>query len=65
MKCFVYEYVIILFFLKWHLAGDGDQRFNIISYEHISADNFYCWNPEVGGSRCDSLWAGYYVCVGV
>ncbi|KAL2822655.1 hypothetical protein BJX63DRAFT_417677 [Aspergillus granulosus] len=30
----------------------------------ISAAQFNAWNPGVG-SNCASLWAGYFVCVGV
>lgn len=50
---------------KWRYAGNGDQCSNIISYEGIRADDFYRWNPDVGGPACNQLWAGYYVCVGV
>ena len=30
----------------------------------LDRDEFYEWNPEVGGD-CTTLWLGYYVCVGI
>ncbi|KAJ3496906.1 hypothetical protein NLG97_g2306 [Lecanicillium saksenae] len=51
---------------KWHLVKDAKTTCDaIIKYEHIKADNFYKWNPKIGGKKCDGLWKGYNVCVGV
>ena len=44
-------------------AGDGCQDI-VDKYETFSLNEFYKWNPAVGTS-CQSLQAGYYVCVGV
>lgn len=44
-------------------AGDGCQDI-VDKYETFSLDEFYKWNPAVGTS-CQSLQAGYYVCVGI
>lgn len=51
---------------KWHNVKDSSTTCDaIIKYEKISADNFYRWNPKVGGKTCKGLWVGYNVCVGV
>ncbi|KAK1766314.1 hypothetical protein QBC33DRAFT_542494 [Phialemonium atrogriseum] len=49
---------------KFYLVGSGDTCSNIATAQGISLTNFYAWNPAVGNT-CASLWAGYYVCVGI
>ncbi|KAI5455804.1 hypothetical protein BGZ63DRAFT_338976, partial [Mariannaea sp. PMI_226] len=49
---------------KWHKVGETTTCAGIIDSNHISAENFYKWNPKVG-KDCKGLWKGYYVCVGV
>ncbi|MCJ1468156.1 hypothetical protein MMC07_006784 [Pseudocyphellaria aurata] len=44
-------------------AGDGCQDI-VDKYGTFSLNEFYTWNPAVGTS-CQSLQAGYYVCVGI
>ncbi|GIC89055.1 putative LysM domain protein [Aspergillus udagawae] len=49
---------------KYYFVETGDACANIASTYGITLANFYSWNPAVGTS-CQSLQAGYYVCVGV
>lgn len=42
----------------------GDGCASIAAASGVALDDFYFWNPALGAT-CDSLWAGYYVCVGV
>ncbi|KAF4340316.1 hypothetical protein FBEOM_5765 [Fusarium beomiforme] len=49
---------------KYQLVSKGGTCSAIASDSKISLADFYTWNPAVG-SKCQSLWAGYYVCVGV
>lgn len=49
---------------KFYLVVSGDSCSNIATAEGISLANFYAWNPAVG-STCATLYAGYYVCVGI
>ena len=49
---------------KFYLVVSGDQCGTIAANEGISLANFYAWNPAVGTS-CQSLYLGYYVCVGI
>ncbi|KAL1962645.1 hypothetical protein VTN77DRAFT_9279 [Rasamsonia byssochlamydoides] len=49
---------------QFYLVQSGDTCASIVSAENISLSDFYSWNPAVGSS-CQSLWLGYYVCVGV
>ncbi|KAH8692157.1 LysM domain protein [Talaromyces proteolyticus] len=49
---------------SYHLVVSGDTCYSIEQKFGISTANFQSWNPGVGSS-CSSLWAGYYVCVGV
>lgn len=44
-------------------TGDGCQDI-VNKYGTFSLNEFYKWNPAVGTS-CQSLQAGYYVCVGI
>ncbi|KAJ6084471.1 LysM domain protein [Penicillium sp. IBT 16267x] len=48
----------------YHLVGSGDSCYSIEQQYGITAAQFTAWNSGVGSS-CSSLWAGYYVCVGV
>jgi LysM repeat protein len=45
-------------------VASGDTCSAVASKAGISLSNFYKWNPKVGSS-CQSLYLGYYVCVGV
>ncbi|EAW16202.1 putative LysM domain protein [Aspergillus fischeri NRRL 181] len=49
---------------KYYFVETGDGCSNIASTYGITLANFYSWNPAVG-TFCQSLQAGYYVCVGV
>lgn len=49
---------------SFRLVKSGDGWASIASSAGIALEDFYSWNPDVGAS-CSSLWAGYYVCVGV
>jgi hypothetical protein len=43
----------------------ADDGCSVIANQYgISLDDFYKWNPGVG-PRCESLWQGYAVCVGI
>ncbi|KAK3681706.1 hypothetical protein B0T22DRAFT_502239 [Podospora appendiculata] len=49
---------------KFHLVVSGNQCGTLATQYGITMANFYAWNTGVGSS-CGSLWAGYYVCVGI
>ncbi|KAH1669671.1 hypothetical protein KXV65_004749 [Aspergillus fumigatus] len=49
---------------KYYFVEIGDGCAAIASTYSITLADFYSWNPAVGTS-CQSLQAGYYVCVGV
>ncbi|KAK0669897.1 hypothetical protein QBC41DRAFT_302021 [Cercophora samala] len=49
---------------RWHVVADGDGCWAIADKYAIALDNFYKWNPGVGGD-CGALWKGYAVCVGI
>ncbi|KAH3465252.1 hypothetical protein KXV78_008818, partial [Aspergillus fumigatus] len=49
---------------KYYFVEIGDCCAAIASTYGITLADFYSWNPAVGTS-CQSLQAGYYVCVGV
>jgi hypothetical protein len=49
---------------RFRLVVDGDQCGTIATEAGVSLSDFYLWNPTVGSS-CGSLWAGYYLCIGV
>ncbi|KAL4805718.1 hypothetical protein BDV18DRAFT_139700 [Aspergillus unguis] len=49
---------------KYHLVKEGDACYDLAAEYGISLDNFYTWNPGVGGD-CSTLRTEYYVCVGV
>ncbi|KFY31500.1 hypothetical protein V493_01051 [Pseudogymnoascus sp. VKM F-4281 (FW-2241)] len=49
---------------RFRLVKAGDQCGNIASEAGISLAEFYRWNTGVG-SKCGSLWASYYVCIGI
>ncbi|KAH2363827.1 hypothetical protein KXV98_003321 [Aspergillus fumigatus] len=49
---------------KYYFVEIGDGCAAIASTYGITLADFYSWNPAVGTS-CQSLQAGYYVCVGV
>ncbi|KAK7918376.1 hypothetical protein PG985_010250 [Apiospora marii] len=49
----------------FHLVVSGDGCYDIAAAAGVSLDDFYDWNPDVGKGTCDSLWGGYYVCVGI
>ncbi|KAJ5219440.1 uncharacterized protein N7498_001539 [Penicillium cinerascens] len=49
---------------QFHLVVSDDSCAAIASRAGISIADFYTWNPTVG-SRCSSLWLGYYVCIDV
>jgi len=49
---------------SFYLVQAGDQCGTLAASKGISLANFYAWNPAAG-STCQSLWIGYYVCVGV
>jgi hypothetical protein len=48
---------------RFHKVVDGDQCGTIASAADISLSQFIWWNPSVGGN-CQSLWLGYWVCIG-
>ncbi|KAJ5655288.1 hypothetical protein N7507_007238 [Penicillium longicatenatum] len=49
---------------SYYLVESGDSCYSIEQAYSITAAEFMEWNPDVGSS-CASLWADYYVCVGV
>lgn len=50
---------------RYHEIVSGDQCQAIVNkYGTFTLQDFYKWNPAVG-SNCQSLWLGYYVCIGV
>jgi hypothetical protein len=48
----------------FYLVKSGDTCNGISSSYRLSLNVFFEWNPAIGTS-CSSLWAGYYVCVGL
>lgn len=52
--------------VKYHLATTSDTCADLVTkYGSVfTLDQFYAWNPAVGAS-CQSLWLGYYYCVGI
>lgn len=48
----------------FHLVVSGDSCYDIAADAGVDLVDFYDWNPAVGDD-CSSLWAGYYVCIGV
>ncbi|OCL13420.1 carbohydrate-binding module family 50 protein [Glonium stellatum] len=49
----------------YYKVQSGDSCSGIVNkYHTFTLQDFYSWNPAVGDS-CQSLLAGYYVCVGV
>jgi hypothetical protein len=52
-NCDAFQYVVA-----------GDQCGTIATAAGIALADFYSWNPTVD-NNCSSLWAQYYVCVGV
>ncbi|RBR01903.1 hypothetical protein FVER53263_20903 [Fusarium verticillioides] len=49
---------------KFHLVKKTTTCDAIQKYYKITMANLFKWNPAIG-SKCTSLWADYYVCVGV
>ncbi|KAL4866903.1 hypothetical protein BDV12DRAFT_198756 [Aspergillus spectabilis] len=49
---------------RYHRAVSGNTCQAIQQQYGITAAQFNRWNPNVG-QNCGSLWAGYFVCVGV
>lgn len=49
---------------KFFYVKSGDSCSEIAKAEGISVSDIESWNPKVG-SRCTSLWADAYICVGV
>lgn len=49
---------------KFHKVVSGDQCGVIASDNGVSIEDFYSWNPAVGG-ECRTLIVGYHVCVGI
>jgi LysM repeat protein len=49
---------------NFYFVNSGDDCNNIAADAGITIANFYSWNPTIGTS-CASLWADYYVCIGV
>ncbi|EGD84737.1 hypothetical protein H113_08524 [Trichophyton rubrum MR1459] len=51
--------------LFYHPVAPGDTCQSIVDkYKSFTLDQFYAWNPATG-RNCESLWLGYYTCVGV
>ncbi|OAL75274.1 hypothetical protein A7D00_0873 [Trichophyton violaceum] len=51
--------------LFYHPVAPGDTCQSIVDkYKSFTLDQFYAWNPATG-KNCESLWLGYYACVGV
>uniref|UniRef100_A0A4Q7JG83 Secreted LysM effector Lys4 n=1 Tax=Pochonia chlamydosporia (strain 123) TaxID=1052797 RepID=LYSM4_POCC1 len=48
---------------QYWLVSPSDTCASIISNAGVSADDFYKWNPALGGSACKGLQPNYYVCV--
>jgi LysM repeat protein len=48
---------------KFHKVVSGDQCGTIASAARISLEQFIWWNPSVG-YNCETLWLGYWVCIG-
>lgn len=46
----------------YYLAVADDGCWAIADSHGISLDDFYIWNPALGGD-CSGLWAGYAYCV--
>ncbi|KAK3906031.1 LysM domain-protein [Staphylotrichum tortipilum] len=36
-----------------------------ITANGISVDQLHAWNPAIGGTSCNGLWANAYVCVSI
>ncbi|KAA8652732.1 uncharacterized protein ATNIH1004_001637 [Aspergillus tanneri] len=49
---------------SFYLVQSGDGCYDIAASHGITLDQFYSYNPSVGGD-CGGLWPTYYVCVGV
>ncbi|KAJ3464376.1 hypothetical protein MRS44_009162 [Fusarium solani] len=49
---------------KFHLVKTTTTCLSIQDYYKLPLSDFYKWNPAIG-SACTSLWANYYVCLGV
>ncbi|RSL94257.1 hypothetical protein CEP52_012749 [Fusarium oligoseptatum] len=49
---------------KFHLVKSTTTCASIQDYYKVTMASLYKWNPAIG-SACTSLWANYYVCVGV
>ncbi|KAI8666209.1 hypothetical protein NCS57_00845100 [Fusarium keratoplasticum] len=49
---------------KFHLVKSTPACASIQNYYKITIANLYKWNPAIS-SDCKSLWAEYYICVGV
>ena len=49
---------------KCRLVKSGDTCDTIDKAQGISLSQFLKWNPYVN-AKCDNLWLGSYVCVGV
>lgn len=49
---------------RYHRVVNGDNCWSITRHYGINIDDFYRWNPAVGPA-CETLWVGYYVCIGV
>lgn len=50
---------------KFHRVGSFEDCSDIARKEGISMSEFHEWNTNVGGRRCNKLYTGYYVCVGI
>ncbi|GAM86457.1 hypothetical protein ANO11243_044710 [Dothideomycetidae sp. 11243] len=50
---------------RFYQVSAGDTCANVqAKYNTFTLQQFYSWNPAVGND-CASLWAGYFVCIGV
>ncbi|EJT72410.1 hypothetical protein GGTG_09276 [Gaeumannomyces tritici R3-111a-1] len=45
------------------VEGDDCETVQRKHNNRFSMEEFYFWNPEVGGAACGNLWTEYYVCV--
>ena len=49
---------------RFYSVGPGDTCIRIVSVANVTLSALYQWNPAVG-DKCQTLWLGYHVCIGI
>ncbi len=49
----------------YNVAKDDTCQKVVAKFGNFTLDEFVTWNVGVGGTDCNELWGGAYVCIGI